>query len=82
MQTKLLDLWQQTRVTTLFISHDLEEAIFMANRLLILTKRPASVYREFAIDIAFPRSNEVLESERFTTLRREALAAVREVLNS
>lgn len=82
MQMKVLELWGKKKITTLFISHDIEEAIFMASRLIILTKRPARVFKTMMIDLPYPRNVEILQSPQFSDLRKEALNTIREVLEA
>ena len=55
LQSYILSLWQTTQRTVLFITHDLSEAIMLADRVLILTKRPARVKAEHPVDLPRPR---------------------------
>lgn len=55
MENELLDLWQETHKTVLFITHDLEEAIALADRVIVLSSGPARVKGDYAIDLARPR---------------------------
>ncbi|MDR2615783.1 MAG: ABC transporter ATP-binding protein [Oscillospiraceae bacterium] len=61
LQELLLELWQRERKrkTVVFITHDLDEAIFLSDRIIMLTEAPGSVYRDIAVD--FPRPRERLE---------------------
>ncbi len=56
LQKYILSLWQSTKRTIIFITHDLTEAIMLADRVVILTKRPATVKSEHPIDLPRPRS--------------------------
>lgn len=78
MHEYLLEVFDLTKKTIFFITHDLEEAIFLADRVLIMTTRPGTVKAEITIDIPRPRSFKVLASQRFMKLKEQAMAAVRE----
>lgn len=72
LQQQLLDLWSGSGKTVLFVTHDLEEAILLSDRVILLTPRPASVRREYHIDIPRPRViRELKTSERFVSIYRE-----------
>jgi len=69
MQARLLDIWNQTRKTIVFVSHDLDEAIFLGDRLVLLSERPARVKEVFDITIDRPRLHKVRDTETFSALR-------------
>jgi NitT/TauT family transport system ATP-binding protein len=69
MQAEIVALWQRTGFTALMVTHDVEEALVMANRVVILSDRPARVKAEIAIDLPYPRHRG---DSRFAALRREA----------
>lgn len=72
LQQQLLDLWTGSGKTVLFVTHDLEEAVLMSDRVILLTPRPASVRREYPIDIPRPRAIRHLKtSEKFQDIYRE-----------
>ena len=54
-QRELLAIWRETGVTTLFVTHDVSEAIFLSDRVLVLSKTPASIQEEMVIDLKRPR---------------------------
>lgn len=76
MQSILLEIWHHERATILFVSHDIEEAIFLADRLVLLARRPtaAAVIKE--IPFGRPRSKTLLETEEFFHLKRECIHAI------
>jgi ABC-type nitrate/sulfonate/bicarbonate transport system ATPase subunit len=78
LQLQLLEAQQVARKTIVFITHDVEEAIFLADRLLILTARPARLKKEINIELPKPRTLEMKTSERFLTIKREVLDYTRE----
>ncbi|MFC7009116.1 ABC transporter ATP-binding protein [Halalkalicoccus salilacus] len=78
MQERLIEVWERDNRTVLFITHDVEEAIFLADRVVIMTARPGGVKDVIDVDIDRPRSSEDLTTDRFTELRERALSVIRE----
>ena len=78
MHEYLLGVYRLTRKTIFFITHDLEEAIFLANQVLIMTTRPGRIKTTIEVDIPRPRDFRVLASDHFMELKERAVAAVRE----
>ncbi len=73
MELELLDIWQEKKITTLFVSHDIDEAIFLADRVLVLSPRPATIKKVFEVKLARPRTLDMLSSPEFTELRNAIL---------
>lgn len=78
MQEFLLEVWDVTRPTVVFITHDVEEAIFLADRIDIMTCRPGRIKTEIKIGLPRPRRQNVVTSSEFTRLKSIALEAIRE----
>jgi NitT/TauT family transport system ATP-binding protein len=78
MQEYLLRLFEETRHTILFVTSELEEAIFLADRLLILTAKPTNVKQVLDVNLPRPRDFHVLTSARYAELKQEALEALYE----
>jgi NitT/TauT family transport system ATP-binding protein len=78
MQELLLRIWERSHKTVLFITHDIDEAILLGDRVHVMTARPGRIREIVPIDIARPRSTEVLTSSRFATLKRHIMALVHE----
>ncbi|MDQ2050779.1 ABC transporter ATP-binding protein [Natronolimnohabitans sp. A-GB9] len=78
MQKKLLEVWERDNRTVLFITHDVEEAILLADRVVVMTARPGQVKDVIDVDIERPRDPEVVTTDRFTELRERALSVIRE----
>jgi ABC-type nitrate/sulfonate/bicarbonate transport system ATPase subunit len=71
MQDALARLWEQRRKTVLLVTHDAEEALFLADRIVVLSQRPGRVHTQLAVDIPRPRSFETRFSARFLALKRQ-----------
>ncbi|MBE7196906.1 MAG: ABC transporter ATP-binding protein [Parafilimonas terrae] len=78
MQRWLLDIWRRHRRTILFITHDVDEAIFLGDRVLAMTARPGGVKLEQRIDLPRPRRPELVTSPDFIRLKRTLLDAIEE----
>lgn len=76
----LESLWVEHRPTTLLVTHDLEEALLLADRVVVLTSRPARVAQEIVVDLPRPRRGSVAVTGEFSELKgrlRDALEAAR-----
>ncbi|MET3649052.1 ABC transporter ATP-binding protein [Phyllobacterium ifriqiyense] len=78
MQELLLQIWDDHKVTVLFVTHDVDEAIFLADRVVVLASRPGRIKKVMPIELERPRSFEVLTDPKFATYKREILADIRE----
>lgn len=78
MQKKLIEVWERDNRTVLFITHDVEEAILLADRVVVMTARPGQVKDVIDVDLDRPRDPEVVTTDRFTELRERALSVIRE----
>jgi len=77
MQLKIMEMWQANPLTILFISHDLDEAIFLADKIVILSPRPAKIKEIIEVKLPRPRTLEMLESPEFFELRKKVLDVFR-----
>jgi NitT/TauT family transport system ATP-binding protein len=80
MQTELIGLWEQLRPTVLFITHDLEEAVALADRVVVMTSGPGSVKAVFDIDLPRPRGaiQDIRFQPEFLELHRQIWESLRE----
>ena len=78
MQELLLSLWERQHQTVLFVTHDIEEAILLADRVCVMTARPGRIKKSIGVRIPRPRSIELTTSAEFNALRREVLDLIRE----
>src|SRR5262249_19806644 len=76
MQRWLLQVWSEQRRTVLFITHDIDEAIFLGDRVLVMSARPGRIKADVGVPIARPRAPSVVTEPVFVDLKRRLLAAV------
>ena len=76
MQDALARLWEQRKKTVLFVTHDVEEALYLADRIVVLSERPGRVKAELAVDLPRPRSFETRFSGGFLALKRQVWEAL------
>ena len=69
LQDELLRIWEETRKTVVYITHSLDEAILLGDRVILMTAHPGRLLSTFHIDIARPRTVETMNSKAFTDLR-------------
>ena len=67
LQDELLEIWQRTRLTVVFVTHSVEEAIFLANRVVVMTPGPGRIESDNALDLPRPRD---VASPEFNAIRR------------
>jgi NitT/TauT family transport system ATP-binding protein len=80
MQTELLGLWEQLRPSVLFITHDLDEAVALADRVLVMTSSPGSIKQSFDIDLPRPRGEvqAIRHEPRFLELQDQIWASLKD----
>jgi len=78
MQELLLSVWERHQQTVLFVTHDIEEALLLADTVSVMTARPGRIKKRLTIDLPRPRSLEVTTSPAFNALKREVLGLIRE----
>ena len=78
MQEILTNMWQRLRLSVLFITHDIEEAIFLSDRIYVMTARPGRIKAELKVDLPRPRQPEVTGSVQFLDMVRTIKALIRE----
>jgi NitT/TauT family transport system ATP-binding protein len=76
MQELLLAIWSEHKKTVLFVTHDIEEAILLSERVLILSSRPAQVREEIVIDLPRPRTHETLTQPACMALRTRIMKSL------
>ncbi len=78
MQELLLSIWEQQKKTVLFVTHDIDEAVFMAGRVVVMSARPGRIKLDRVVPLAHPRHYAIKTTPEFTALKAELTEAVRE----
>src|SRR5262249_643616 len=78
MQELLVGLWQRTPKTIIFVTHDIDEAIFLSQPVYIITARPGRIKQTLDVDLPHPRSLDVITSPAFTDMKRAVLDSIKE----
>jgi NitT/TauT family transport system ATP-binding protein len=77
MQELLLGIWEGDRKTVLFVTHDIEEAIFLASRVVVMTARPGRIKTEVAVDLPYPRVYTMKTAPAFARLKARLTEEIR-----
>jgi NitT/TauT family transport system ATP-binding protein len=78
MNELLLDLWQQFTKTALFVTHSIREAVLLADRVLVMTRRPATIVEDLIVPFARPRSLALGENREFNEICRHLRERIEE----
>jgi NitT/TauT family transport system ATP-binding protein len=76
MQDWLLDVWERYRKTVLFVTHNIDEAVFLSDRVLVMSPRPGRIVKDIRIDFPRPRSRDMLLSSQFLGYKGEILSSL------
>jgi ABC-type nitrate/sulfonate/bicarbonate transport system ATPase subunit len=77
MQELLLNLWERDRKTVIFITHDIDEALLLGDRIIVMTARPGRVKTSIDVDLPRPRNYELTTTAEFIALRRQLFDELR-----
>jgi NitT/TauT family transport system ATP-binding protein len=69
MQEELTSIWQRNKRTVLFVTHDIEEAVYLSDRVIVFSARPGRLKADVAIDLPRPRKPEIRKSTEFQAIR-------------
>jgi NitT/TauT family transport system ATP-binding protein len=78
MQQILTNMWQRLKISVLFVTHDIDEAIFLSDRVYCMTARPGMIKAEIVIPLERPRHQSMMMSSEFLALRRGLVSLIRE----
>ena len=78
MQELLLSVWERYKQTVLFITHDIEEALLLADKVHVMTARPGRIKKSIEVGLPRPRPADITTSPEFNALKREILHLIRE----
>ncbi|HEY1884630.1 MAG TPA: ABC transporter ATP-binding protein [Roseiarcus sp.] len=73
LQSELLSLWLDKRFTAILVTHDVEEAVLLSSRVIVLSERPARIKAEFAVELSYPRHRD---NSEVVALRRQILSTL------
>lgn len=76
LQEELLKTWEKEKRTIFFITHDVEEAVILAQRVIIMSARPGRIKEMIDVDIPYPRTQETKLSDRFVEIKNEIWSKV------
>ncbi|WP_245629121.1 ABC transporter ATP-binding protein [Alicyclobacillus shizuokensis] len=76
LQEELLKTWEKEKKTVFFITHDVEEAVILANRVIMMDTHPGRIKRELRVDLPYPRNQETKLLDNFTQLKNEVWMSV------
>jgi NitT/TauT family transport system ATP-binding protein len=82
MQTLLTNVWEKHKLTVLFVTHDVEEAVYLSDRIVAMTIGPGRIKTEFKVDLPRPRPSSIIATPEFQVLQQQVLAIIREDLVS
>jgi ABC-type nitrate/sulfonate/bicarbonate transport system ATPase subunit len=77
MQEMLLGIWERDQKTVLFVTHDIEEAIFLGSRVIVMSARPGCIKAEIPIDLPHPRSYKIKTTAEFVRLKERLVEEIR-----
>jgi ABC-type nitrate/sulfonate/bicarbonate transport system ATPase subunit len=73
LQDELLDIWQREKVTTILVTHDVEEAVYLGTRVVVMKPNPGRIAEDIAVDLPYPRDRT---SHAFADMRHHVLSAM------
>ena len=78
MQELLTRIWEEHRLTVLFVTHDVEEAVYMSDRIVVMSIAPGRIKTAFHVALARPRHPDMFSTREFIDLQREVIKTIRE----
>ena len=78
MQLLLTSVWEAHKLTVLFVTHDVEEAVYLSDRIVAMTLGPGRIKAEFKVDLPRPRPASIIATSEFQALQQQVLATIRE----
>jgi NitT/TauT family transport system ATP-binding protein len=77
MQELLTQIWEEHRLTVLFVTHDVEEAVYLSDRIVAMSINPGRINATFHVGLSRPRNQDMISTSEFVALQKQVLAAIR-----
>ena len=78
MQENLLQIWEEFGITVIFVTHDIDEAVFLADRVVVMSASPGRLIADIKVEIPRPRSSEIVTSEGYIKAKKKCMDLIRE----
>jgi NitT/TauT family transport system ATP-binding protein len=78
MQENLLEIWSQFGITVIFVTHDVDEAVFLSDRILIMSAAPGQVIADISNSFPRPRLQKMTSEKKFQDIKSECLSLIKE----
>jgi NitT/TauT family transport system ATP-binding protein len=80
IQDKLLDIWRETGITIIFISHDLDEAVLLGGRIVMLSKKPSNIVKIIVNSLPVERTHNIITNDEFFKYKTEIIKTFEEII--
>ena len=77
LQEVLMEVWSRTKVTAICVTHDVDEAVFLADRILVMSAAPGKIIDDITVDLERPRDPVMATDRRFIEIKKHCLAMIR-----
>ncbi|HZG37754.1 MAG TPA: ABC transporter ATP-binding protein [Nodosilinea sp.] len=77
MQENLLRLWEEFRITVIFVTHDIDEALLLGDRVIVMSAGPGQVIEDIQVDFERPRDSDLLMDTRFLMLKKKCFSLIK-----
>jgi NitT/TauT family transport system ATP-binding protein len=78
MQESLLNIWNEFGITVIFVTHDIDEAVFLADRIVVMSASPGRIIEDIQVDIARPRSPDIITTPEYIDIKKHCLDVIRQ----
>ena len=78
MQENLLEIWKEFKNTVLFVTHDIEEAVYLADRVVVMSASPGRLIADIKVNLPRPRPTDVFMDPHFIEVKAQCLQLIRE----
>jgi len=78
MQENLLQIWEEFGITVIFVTHDIDEAVFLADRVVVMSASPGRLIADIKIEVPRPRSSEIVTSKGYIKAKKKCMDLIRE----